>query len=78
MLRVLEAGAGLEAVTEPVESIAPETPSGQVYERFRHHPDVAAIPVVDGTKPVGLVDRNHLTMSLAHRYGNALYAGKPG
>ena len=73
----LEVDGGLASVMAAVEPVPPDAPCKQVYERLRAKADLAAIPVVDRRTPIGLVDRNHLTMSLAHRYGNALYADKP-
>jgi two-component system, cell cycle sensor histidine kinase PleC len=73
----LDFDAGLTTVIEAVEAVSPDAPSRLVYDRLRSRPNLVAIPVVAGTEPVGLIDRNHLTMSLAHRYGNALYADKP-
>jgi len=67
----------LGAMAEFVEPVSPETRCAEVYDRFRHAPDLIAVPVVDRARPVGLVNRHDLTMSLAHDYGRALYALKP-
>ncbi len=66
----------IETAAVPVSPVAPETHCGDVYDRFRAEPDTMALPVVRGDKPIGLVDRNDLTMSLAQDYGRALYARK--
>ncbi len=73
----LDVDGGLASVMAAVEPVPPDAPTRLVYERFRTEAELATIPVVDRGKPVGLADRNRLIMSLAHRYGNALYADKP-
>jgi len=70
-------GDCLSAVAEAVAPVAPETRCADVYDRFRKDSDLIAIPVVDRTIPIGLVNRHELTMRLAHDYGRALYAQKP-
>jgi len=83
--------AGTEAATEtaeaegisiavaaiPIVPVPPEMRCADVYARFRAEPDTVALPVVQGDKPIGLVHRYDLTMSLAQDYGRALYAQKP-
>jgi len=69
--------SSLGAMAEFVEPVSPETRCAEVYDRFRHAPDLIAVPVVDRSRPVGLVNRHDLTMSLARDYGRALYALKP-
>ncbi|HKR18672.1 MAG TPA: ATP-binding protein [Stellaceae bacterium] len=56
--------------------VAPETTNAAVYERFRIDAELISIPVVAGDKPVGLIFRTAFLSSLAHKYGNALYADK--
>jgi two-component system cell cycle sensor histidine kinase PleC len=68
-------GSILSAAT-PVAPAGPDTRCSEVYERFRDNPDEMAIPVVDGGRPLGLVNRHDLSMSLAQDYGRALYAQK--
>jgi two-component system, cell cycle sensor histidine kinase PleC len=67
---------GIAATAVPVAPVPPETSCGEVYDRLRAEPDTFAIPVVRDGKPIGLVNRFDLTMSLAHDYGRALYAKK--
>ncbi len=69
--------SSLGAMAEFVEPVSPETRCAEVYDRFRHAPELIAVPVVDRSRPVGLVNRHDLTMSLARDYGRALYALKP-
>jgi two-component system cell cycle sensor histidine kinase PleC len=67
----------IAAAALPVVPVAPETRCGDVYDRLRAEPDTMAVPVVQNGKPIGLVNRFDLTMSLAQDYGRALYAKKP-
>jgi two-component system cell cycle sensor histidine kinase PleC len=70
-------GDSIAAVALPVVPVTPETLCKDVYQRFRADPDLIAIPVVADGRPIGLVNRYELTMSLAQDYGRALYASKP-
>ncbi|MGZ5986616.1 MAG: histidine kinase dimerization/phospho-acceptor domain-containing protein, partial [Caulobacteraceae bacterium] len=58
--------------------ITPDTPGGEVYDRFQREPDTMAIAVVgaDGA-PVGLVERNTFLGSMAAQYGQALWSKRP-
>jgi len=69
--------SSLGAIAEYVEPVTPETRCAEVYDRFRQTADLIAVPVVENARPVGLVNRHDLTMSLARDYGRALYALKP-
>lgn len=69
--------AGLADLLLDVAPATPETTSGAVYERFRADAELISIPVVAEDEPIGLIYRTTLMLSLAHKYGNALYADKP-
>ncbi|MDE2165277.1 MAG: histidine kinase [Alphaproteobacteria bacterium] len=69
--------AGLADLLLDVAPVPPETTSADVYARFRGDAELISIPVVAGDRPVGLVYRTIFMASLAHKYGNALYADKP-
>ncbi len=61
-----------------IEPIGPDTPGGQVYDRFQREPDTLAIAVVNAAgKPIGLVERNAFLVSMAAQYGHALWAKRP-
>jgi two-component system cell cycle sensor histidine kinase PleC len=69
--------AGLGDLLLDIAPATPQTTSREAYERFRADAELISIPVVADGKPVGLVYRTTFMMSLAHKYGNALYAEKP-
>ena len=72
--------AGDASLADLLLDVAPatqETTSAVVYERFRADAEMISVPVVAGDKPVGLIFRTAFMASLAHKYGNALYADKP-
>jgi len=71
------ADSGLADLLIDIAPASPETSNATVYDRFRADPELVSIPVVDQGEPVGLVYRNTLMLSLAHKFGNALYAEKP-
>jgi signal transduction histidine kinase/ActR/RegA family two-component response regulator len=61
-----------------LEPISPQTPGGEVYDRFQREPDTLAIAVVDAMgAPVGLVERNAFLISMAAQYGHALWSKRP-
>ena len=67
----------IETLTERAEAVAPETSGSDVFARFEREPDTLVIPVVDGDRPVGLIERNAFLLKIAGAFGHALYAGRP-
>ncbi|MFN3228796.1 MAG: hypothetical protein ACK41P_02965 [Asticcacaulis sp.] len=67
----------VDTITQRVEPISPQTPGGQVYERFQKEPDTLVIPVVESGIAVGIVERNAFFLHMAAEYGRALYARRP-
>ena len=48
-----------------------------IYDRFNSDPDLLAIPVLSGTKPIGLLKRMEFLIRLADRFGRPLYSKQP-
>lgn len=67
----------IETLTERAEAISPETPGSDVFARFEREPDTLVIPVVEGDRPVGLIERNAFLLKIAGAFGHALYARRP-
>lgn len=67
----------IETLTERAEAITPETPGSDVFARFEREPDTLVIPVVEGDRPVGLIERNAFLLKIAGAFGHALYAKRP-
>lgn len=61
-------------LTPPLQ---PHTTCGAAFDRFQGDSGLAALAVVRGSRPVGLINRYELTVMLASPYGRALYADKP-
>jgi two-component system cell cycle sensor histidine kinase PleC len=59
-----------------IDPVSPDILCDAVYERFTAEPDLFAVPVVDGTQPVGLINRQSFMVTLADRFGRALYESK--
>ncbi|RYG07399.1 MAG: response regulator receiver protein, partial [Caulobacteraceae bacterium] len=57
--------------------VAPTTLGCEVLARFEREPDTLVIPVVDGNRPVGLVERTAFLQKIAARFGHALYDLRP-
>ncbi len=67
----------IESLTERAEAIALDAPGSEVFTRFQAEPDTLVIPVVDGVRPVGLIERNTFLLKIAGPFGHALYANRP-
>ena len=67
----------IEVLTVRAEAISPQTPGSDVYARFERDPDILVIPVVEGDRPVGLIERNAFLLKIAGAFGHALYANRP-
>ena len=57
--------------------VAPSAKCSDVYDLFSGNSDIHVLAVVDNGAPVALINRNEFTLSLASRYGRALYEKKP-
>lgn len=64
----------IEALTERAEAVSPDTLGSDVFERFTSEPDTLVIPVVEGDRPIGLIERNAFLLKIAGAFGHALYA----
>ncbi|GAB4123263.1 MAG: hypothetical protein Kow00104_07440 [Rhodothalassiaceae bacterium] len=67
----------IESLASRGKTVSPEVTCGEVYELFSSDEDLLAIAVVENDIPVGLVNRNDLTLRLADRFGRPLYENKP-
>ena len=67
----------IEVLTERAEGVSPDTPGSVVFARFESEPDTLVIPVVEGDRPVGLIERNAFLLKIATPFGHALYARRP-
>ena len=67
----------IEALTERAEAVTSQTLGCDVFARFEREPDTLVIPVVDGERPVGLIERNVFLLKIAGGFGHALYANRP-
>ena len=67
----------IETLSERPQPVAPTTLGCEVLARFEREPDTLVIPVVDGNRPVGLVERTAFLQKIAARFGHALYDLRP-
>jgi len=67
----------IEDLTERAEAVSPQTLGSEVFARFESDPDTLVIAVVDGRRPVGLIERRDFLLKIAQPFGHALYAGRP-
>lgn len=66
----------IEVLTERVEPVTSATMAGEVFARFEREPDTLVIPVVDGERPLGLIERSDFLMKLAGPLGQSLYGAR--
>lgn len=67
----------IESLTERADAVSPETLGSEVFARFESEPDTLVVAVVDGRRPIGLIERNDFLLKIASPFGHALYAGRP-
>jgi signal transduction histidine kinase/CheY-like chemotaxis protein len=67
----------IEVLTERAEAVSPETLGSEVFARFESEPDTLVIAVVDGDRPVGLIERDAFLLKIAGAFGHALFAKRP-
>ena len=75
MIMSMEDRVEVLAVDVPV--VTPNTSCEEVYHLFQEDPDLLAVTVLQDGQPIGLAHRTDLTLALADRFGNALFARKP-
>ena len=66
----------IEVLTERVEPVTATTMAAEVFARFEREPDTLVIPVVDGDRPIGLIERGDFLMKLAAPLGQSLYGAR--
>ncbi len=66
----------IEVLTERVEPVTANTMVSAIFARFQREPDTLVLPVVDGNRPLGLVDRSDFLMKLAGPLGHSLYGSR--
>ncbi|MFC7049073.1 sensor histidine kinase [Emcibacter nanhaiensis] len=67
----------VEILAIDVPVVTPNTSCEEVYHLFQEDPDLLAVTVLQDGQPIGLAHRTDLTLALADRFGNALFARKP-
>ncbi len=66
----------IEVLTDRVEPVAKTAMTGEILARFQREPDTLVIPVVDGDRPIGLIERGDFLLKLAGPLGQSLYGGR--
>ena len=63
---------------EAATPVSPTTRGAEVYERFLAEPNTLVVAVVDDDgRPLGLIERNAFTLTMAGAFGRELYAKRP-
>ena len=66
----------IEVLTERVEPVTAATMASAVLARFEREPDTLVIPVVDGERPLGLIERSDFLMKLSSSLGQSLFGAR--
>ena len=66
----------IEVLTDRVEPVAKTAMTGEIFARFQREPDTLVIPVVDGDRPIGLIERGDFLLKLAGPLGQSLYGAR--
>ncbi len=66
----------IEVLTDRVEPVARTATTGEILARFQREPDTLVIPVVDGDRPIGLIERGDFLLKLAAPLGQSLYGAR--
>ena len=66
----------IEVLTERVEPVTATTMAAEVFARFEREPDTLVIPVVDGERPLGLIERSDFLMKLSSSLGQSLFGAR--
>ena len=67
----------IETLTQKAAPAAPDTLASEMLARFEREPDTLAVAVVDGQRPVGLVERDAFLLKLASLMGRTQYLHRP-
>jgi len=67
----------LESLVLPLPPIPPGLSCLDVHDLFARDQDILSIAVVDGDRPVGLVNRHEFLLEMSHLFGRALYDKRP-
>lgn len=63
-------------LADHVEPASLKNTCSEIYDRFNNMPDLIAIPVVENSRPIGLLKRMDFLIHLASRYGRPLYGNQ--
>ncbi|MEQ3551617.1 EAL domain-containing protein [Pseudonocardia nematodicida] len=71
-------GPPVRALATAAVALADDVTADTVRETMREHPDSAGVVLVDARRrPVGYLDRSRFLLTMAGRFGHALWADKP-
>jgi serine phosphatase RsbU (regulator of sigma subunit) len=59
-----------------VQSLTTEETNEKVMEVFTEHSDLVSLPIVEGTQPIGLINRNIFLSQMSKPYGMEVYGRK--
>jgi two-component system cell cycle sensor histidine kinase PleC len=69
-------GEAVGAIAELIPPMSRDATCGAAFERFREDPDLVALPIVDGVRPIGLINRHDIMMLWSSQFGRSLFTQK--
>lgn len=66
----------IEALTERIAPVSPDTLGREIFARFESEPETLVLPVVENDRPVGLIERNAFLIKFGAPFGHAGYANR--
>ncbi len=73
----IRSGCSAEQIAHRVSPIPPYMPCADVFDQFMSEPEIMHLPVLDGAKIVGIVNRQDFTLTYTVLYGKEIYGRKP-
>ena len=69
--------ASTDQLTMQAPAMAPATQNDRISRLFSEHPDLHALPVVEGDRPIGIINRRSFMDRYAQPYQREVYGRKP-
>ena len=67
----------IESLCQPLAPVARDIACAAAQNMFLQNPDLLSIAIVDGERPIGLINRQDLLVHLSQQFGFSLYGRKP-
>ena len=73
----IKSGGCAEQIAHKVAPISPNVSCADVFDRFMSDPEIMHLPVLEGRKIIGIVNRQDFTLTYTVLYGKEIYGRRP-